>query len=196
VTTKPSTVVPFPDVDAVVIGASAGGVEALIALLSCLRSGFRPAVLVVLHVPPDRPSGLVSLFGSRCRLPVVEALDKAPLQGGQIVLAPPDYHLLVETPKRIALSVDAPVRYSRPAIDLLFESAALAFGARLLGIVLTGGSDDGADGLVAVRKQGGCAWVQDPARAVAATMPAAALKRAGADEVLTLEQLAERFAHA
>ncbi len=186
----------FPDVDAVVIGASAGGVDALLAVLSQLRPGFAPAVMVVLHLPPDRPSGLTALLAARCAVPVHEALDKAPARGGTVVIAPPDYHLLVEPQRTLALSVDPPVRYSRPAIDLLFESASVAYGSRLLGIVLTGGNEDGSDGLAAVRQRGGVAWVQDPTLAVAATMPAAALARAGADEVLTLQEMGALFAQA
>ncbi len=186
----------FPDVDCVVIGASAGGVEALLGLATKLRRGLRPAVLVVLHLPPDRPSELAALLSARCAVPVHEALDKAPLLPGTVTIAPPDYHLLVEPGGTLALSVDAPVRYSRPAIDVLFESAAAAIGPRLLGVVLTGGSSDGSDGLLAVRRHGGIAWVQDPSTAIAATMPASALALAGADAVLTLPQIGARFANA
>jgi two-component system chemotaxis response regulator CheB len=187
---------PFPDVDAVAIGASAGGVDALLTLLPRLPADFAAAVLVVLHLPPDRPSGLAELLGQRCTLPVAEAQDKQPVVPGRIVIAPPDYHLLVEPNETVALSMDEPVRFSRPAIDLLFESAAIAYGPRLLALVLSGGSDDGAEGLRSVRQHGGIAWVQDPASAVAPAMPAAALQRAGADAVLTVPQMAQRFAAA
>lgn len=190
----PTTRDAFPDVDCVVIGASAGGVDALLGLVARLRCGLRPAVLIVLHIPPDRPSALVSLLAARAQVPVREALDKAPVEPGTVTLAPPDYHLLVEPGGTLALSVDEPVRYSRPSIDLLFDSAAAAFGPRLLGVVLTGGNDDGSDGLLSVRRHGGVAWVQAPSQAVAATMPASALARAGADEVLTLAEMGERFA--
>ena len=184
----------LPHVDAVVIGASAGGVEALLALLGGLPAGFRPAVFVVIHLPPDQPSGLAALLAQRCALPVAEALDKQPVRDGVVVIAPPNYHLLVEPTLTVALSVDDPVRFSRPAIDPLFESASIAYGPRLLALLLTGGSDDGSEGLAAVRQRGGCAWVQDPATAVASAMPAAGLALAGADAVMSIDQMVRALA--
>lgn len=184
----------LPLVDAVVIGTSAGGVDALLTLLSALPATFRPAVLVVIHLPPDVPSGIAGLVGQRCALPVDEALDKQPVRGGTVVFAPPSYHLLVEPTGTLALSVDDPVRFSRPAIDPLFESASIAYGARLLALLLTGGSADGSAGLAAVRARGGAAWVQDPDTAVAATMPAAGLAFAGADAVLPIDAMARALA--
>lgn len=177
----------------VVIGASAGGVQALQQLLRGLPAAFAPTVAIVLHVPSDRPSGLVRLFATQCAVPVSEALDKEPVGRGRVVVAPPDYHLLIEPDATFALSIDAPVLYSRPSIDPLFESAAIAYRERLLGIVLTGASSDGSDGLMAVRRHGGTGWVQDPATAAAATMPAAALERAGADRILSLDEMCERL---
>ncbi len=185
---------PRPPIDLVVVGASAGGVDALRELLGALPASFRPALLIVLHVPPDGSGNLVPLLGAACVLPVAEALDKQPIVGGSVAFAPSNYHLLVEADCTLALSVDAPVLYSRPAIDPLFESAAVVYGRRLLAIVLTGASSDGAEGLAAVRRRGGRAWVQDPATAVAPTMPAKALERAGADEVLTLGEICRRLA--
>jgi two-component system chemotaxis response regulator CheB len=184
----------LPSIDAVVIGASAGGVDVLRTLLCTLPASFRPAVLVVIHLPPDRPSGIVSLIAARCALPVLEALDKQPIQSGTIVFAPPNYHLLVEPGFTLALSIDPPERFSRPAIDPLFESASIAYGPRLLALLLTGGSADGSDGLAAVRARGGTAWVQDPESAVASTMPAAGIARAGADAVLRVPRLAAALA--
>ncbi|ARN21012.1 chemotaxis protein CheB [Piscinibacter gummiphilus] len=183
-------VLPLSRIEAVVIGASAGGVDALLSLLTALPAGFRPAVLVVIHVPPDQPSGIAALLDQRCALPVTEALDKQPVPPGAVVFAPPNYHLLVEPTRTLALSIDAPVRYSRPAIDPLFESASIAYGAQLLALLLTGGSDDGSEGLAAVRARGGTAWVQDPDTAVASTMPAAGIASAGADAVLSIERMA------
>lgn len=177
------------DFDAVVVGASAGGVSALQTLTSRLPADFGIPVFVVLHVPRDRPNGLSELLGARCALPVSEAEDKQTVTGGNVVIAPPDYHLLIETRESVALSVDAPVLFSRPAIDVLFESAACVFGARLLAILLTGASTDGSEGVAAVRAVGGSVWIQDPADATAPLMPAAAIAHAGADAVLTLEQI-------
>lgn len=184
-------------VAAIVIGTSAGGVGALSLLLPALPVALPLPVLVALHLPRDRRSLLVDVFGPRCALPVVEATDKMPLGRGAVVFAPPDYHLLVDAgppdaPQvpRVALSVDAPVHYSRPAIDVLFESAADAYGARLLAILMTGANQDGAAGLQAVRLAGGMALVQDPATAEAPYMPAAALAAGPVDLVLPLARIA------
>jgi two-component system, chemotaxis family, protein-glutamate methylesterase/glutaminase len=182
-------------VEAVAIGASAGGMEALGVLLQGLPEGFVPAIFAVLHLPPDKPSLLPELLQRRCRLPVREALDKEGVRPGCVYLAPPDYHLLVEKEKTLALSSDAPVLFSRPSIDVLFESAAEAYGPALLGIVLTGANADGAEGLRAIRQAGGRAWVQAPNDAVSDAMPAAAIARAGADLVLPLRDMAERLIH-
>jgi len=179
--------------EAVVIGASAGGVEALSRLVEALPRRFNPAVLVVLHLRPDVPSLLPDIFAERCALPVSEAQDKAPLQAGHVYVAPPGYHLLIEPGPALALSVDPPVKFSRPSIDVLFESAAWVFRERLLGILLTGASDDGAQGLAAIRANGGHAWVQDPDTAAHPAMPLAAIEQHAADEILSLDVLAERL---
>jgi two-component system chemotaxis response regulator CheB len=182
-------------IDAIVIGASAGGVEAVGALLGALPKPYAPSLIVVIHVPQDRPSLLAQIFQARCRLLVREALDKEHIEPGTVYVAPPSYHLLIESDETLALSHDAPVGFSRPSIDVMFESAAEVFGKRLLGIVLSGANDDGAAGLAAIRAAGGRAWVQAPSDALASTMPQAALERAGADLVLPLADIAERLAH-
>lgn len=182
------------DIDAVAIGASAGGVDALAILFDALPEGFRPAILVVVHIPPDRPSLLADLYRARCRLPVREALDKEPVEPGTIYFAPPDYHLQVEPDRHLSLSGDPPVAFSRPSIDVLFESAAHAYRERLLGIVLSGANSDGAQGLATIRAAGGHAWVQQPGDAAAEAMPAAAIAGAGADLVLPIRDMAERLA--
>ncbi|MBB3842951.1 two-component system chemotaxis response regulator CheB [Xanthomonas arboricola] len=179
--------------DAMVIGASAGGVMALQALLSSLPADLPMPVLVVLHLPRDRTSHLAELMDARCALPVREAEDKQPLLAGSVTIAPPDYHLLVETRDSLALSMDAPVLFSRPAIDPLFESAADVFGQRLLAILLTGASSDGSAGVAAVRAVGGTAWIQRPDDAASPLMPASALAYAGADAVLTLQAICSRL---
>ncbi|RKG85854.1 chemotaxis protein CheB [Corallococcus terminator] len=182
-------------VDAIVVGASAGGVDALSLLLPALPRDFQPALLIVLHLPRDRPSLLVEVFSARCDLPVHEACDKEPIQPGCVYFAPPDYHLLVDAGVGghhgpcLALSQDAPVHFSRPAIDVLFESAAAVYGERLGGVILSGANADGASGLGAVRSRGGVTLVQTPATALVATMPAAALARGPVDFMLPLEQM-------
>lgn len=185
--------------EAVVIGGSAGGIEALGVLLPMIPAGFRPALIVVLHQRPDRPSLLPELFAGRCALPVSEAEDKLPVQHGHVYVAPPDYHLLAERGDgevHLALSVDPPVRFSRPSIDVLFESAADVWRQHLLGILLSGANDDGVRGLEAIRAHGGRAWVQAPDTAYANTMPAEAIARGAVDEVLTLDAIGSRLRHA
>jgi two-component system, chemotaxis family, protein-glutamate methylesterase/glutaminase len=183
------------DIEAIAIGGSAGALDGLLALLKALPEGFRPSLLIVVHVPPDRPSLLAQVLGDQCRLPVREALDKEPIEPGVAYVAPPDYHLLVESSRQLALSRDEPVAFSRPSIDVMFESAAQAYGSRVLGIVLSGANADGAAGLAAIRKARGRAWVQDPREAQVPTMPAAAIEQAGADLVLGIHDMAQRLAH-
>jgi two-component system chemotaxis response regulator CheB len=177
-------------VRAVVVGTSAGGVEALSTLLPALPPGLRPPLFVVLHVPRDRPSLLVDLLGRRCAVPVVEAEDKMPVQEGTVYVAPPDYHLLIDEGPRLSLSVDPPVNFSRPSIDVLFESAADVFGAGLVGIILTGASRDGASGLRAIRDAGGATVVQAPQDARVPFMTEAAIREIPVDHVLPLEGIA------
>lgn len=139
----------------------------------------RLPVLAVLHLPRDRSSRIADVLAPYCALPVREAEDKQPLQRGTVTFAPPDYHLLVEDARSLALSVDAPVLFSRPAIDPLFESAAAVFGDQVLALLLTGASSDGSEGVAAVRAAGGRAWLQCPQEAEASMMPASALQHAG-----------------
>lgn len=170
--------------DAVVIGGSAGSVEALGVLLPALPATLQAAVMVVVHLPRNRPSLLCNIFQSRCALPLREANDKEPIAPGTVYFAPPDYHLLVDAGPALALSVDAPVHFSRPSIDVLFESAADVYGAKLIGILLSGANQDGARGLAAIEARGGLAIVQDPASAGVRTMPDAAVARTTAARIL------------
>ena len=181
------------EVDAVVIGTSAGGVEALGVLLPLLPAGLGAPVFIVLHLPRERPSLLAGIFAPRCAVAVVEAEDKQPVEPGTIYFAPPDYHMLIDAGPQIALSSDEPVHHSRPSIDVLFESAADAYGSRLAGIVLTGGSADGSAGLAAIRRAGGITVVQQPAEAYAPFMVESALKGGPVDYVLSLQEIAALF---
>jgi two-component system, chemotaxis family, protein-glutamate methylesterase/glutaminase len=182
-------------VQAIAIGASAGGIDALTVLLGALPAAARLSVLVVMHLSPSRPSLLPAILAERCALPVLEAQDKMPIEGGTVVVAPPDYHMLVDAGPQIALSADAPVNWSRPAIDVLFESASEQYGAALAGVVLTGASDDGARGLAAIVQAGGVALVQDPASAFVATMPTAAIAHCAQAQVMDLPSMARQLAH-
>ncbi|MCW1883882.1 chemotaxis protein CheB [Luteolibacter flavescens] len=178
---------------AVVIGASVGAIGALSAILPALPAGYPLPVLVVVHIPPDRDTGLPALFAARCALPVKEAEDKEPVRPGTIYFAPPNYHLLVEPDFTFALSVDDPVMYSRPALDVLFESAADAYGNGLCGVVLTGASADGARGLRAVAAAGGRALVQTPETAEGEIMPRAALDACPLARALDLGDIAREL---
>ena len=176
-------------VDAIVIGASAGGVEALMALLPGLSAACRIPIVIVLHLPRDRPSLLAQIFQQKCPLPVCEAADKEPVRPGTVYFAPPDYHLLIDEGPCLALSADELVNYSRPSIDVLFESAADVYGPRLLGIILTGANEDGAAGLAAVHAAGGITIVQRPDNAQAKQMVVSALNRNPGSHVLDLAEI-------
>jgi two-component system, chemotaxis family, protein-glutamate methylesterase/glutaminase len=177
-------------IDAVVIGASAGGVEALSLLLPALPASLRAAVFIVVHLPRGRPSLLSEIFAARCALPVKEAEDKEPVQSGMVYFAPPDYHLLLDAGPRLALSVDEAVHYSRPSVDVLFESAADVYGQRLMGLILTGANRDGAAGLAAVKAAGGVTVVQEPTGNYESQMAVSALSRGPADFVLPIGAIA------
>jgi two-component system chemotaxis response regulator CheB len=177
-------------IDAVVIGASAGGVEALSLLLPALPRDTVPALFVVLHLPRDRPSLLADIFARKCSVHVREAQDKEPVESGTVYFAPSNYHLLVDEGPQLALSVDDLVHHSRPSIDVLFESAADVYRSRLLGIILTGANEDGAQGLAAVHDSGGITIVQEPETAHSPQMARAALKLRAPDYVLSLDAIA------
>ncbi|GAB3460538.1 chemotaxis protein CheB [Massilia terrae] len=177
-------------IEALVIGASAGGIEALLMLLPALPASLKLAVVCILHMPPDRESRLAELFASRVHLPVREAADKEAIAGGTIYFAAPAYHLSVEEDRSFSLSCEPPVNYARPAIDVLMESAADAYGPALAGILLTGANQDGAAGMARIRACGGLTIVQDPLEAQASTMPEQAIARSAPHLVLRLAAIA------
>lgn len=175
---------------AVVIGTSAGGLEALTRVVEDLPASYRLPLLVVQHVPATGPTQLAEIFARKTALRVVEACDKAPVQGGTLYFAAPGYHLLVEDDACLALSQDEPVHFSRPSIDVLFESAADTWGQRLVGVLMTGANEDGAAGLEAIARAGGLTVVQDPDEAEVDVMPRAALQRFTPDYCLPLREIA------
>jgi two-component system chemotaxis response regulator CheB len=175
---------------AVVIGASAGAVEALSTILPALPADYELPVMIVVHVPPDKSSVLADLFQMKCAIAVREPEDKEPARAGTVYFAPADYHLLVEEDGRLSLSNEEPVHYSRPSIDVLFESAADAYGPHLIGVLLTGANQDGAKGLAAVAHAGGETIVQNPDEAFARAMPEAALAACPNARALSLEDIA------
>jgi two-component system chemotaxis response regulator CheB len=177
--------------DLAVIGASAGAVEALGVVLAPLPVGFELPIVIVVHVPSNAPNLLPELFARKSELTMLEAEDKQPLLPGNVYFAPPDYHVLVESTRTLSLNADEAVNFSRPSIDVLFESAALSCGTRVIGVLLTGASKDGARGLKAIRDAGGFTVVQDPSTASVPAMPEAALELFRPDRVLDLPAIAQ-----
>ena len=180
-----------PPPELVCLGASAGGVEALLELLAPLPADFRLPIVIVLHLPEDRDSVLAEVFQHHMGRPVREARDKERIEPGVVYFAPAGYHLLVERDASFALSCDAPVNHSRPAIDLMFSSASQAFGPALCAVLLTGANFDGAEGLAEAARAGGITLVQDPRTARVATMPEAALRLFPLHTVLSLKDIRE-----
>lgn len=175
---------------AIVIGASAGAVQALTRILPALPADYPVPVLVVVHIPADRSDLMAALFQAKCRVVVKEAEDKEPILPGYVYFGPSDYHFQVEADRTASLSSDELVHYSRPSIDVLFESAADAYGPGLIGVILTGANEDGADGLRAVAARGGVALVEAPAEAFASAMPIAALSRCPEARSMSLDEIA------
>lgn len=178
----------------VVVGGSAGAVEILQRLTSTLTKSFTPAMVVVLHMPSGSRGVLHELLAGSSRPPMKVAEDKEPIAPGSIYFATPGYHLLVESGGTFALSLDEPVHYSRPSIDVLFETAAEACGDRVLGIVLSGANSDGAAGLRAITEAGGAAVVQQPDTAEVPAMPDAAMKACADSYVADVTAIARLLA--
>ena len=177
---------------AVVIGTSAGGMDALKAPLPTLPHDFPMPVIVVHHISPEsRDNYLIEFFNGLCRLNVKEASEKETVEAGNVYFAPAGYHLLVERDRTFSLSVDKKVQYSRPSVDVLFESAAEVYSSALIGIILTGANSDGAEGLKAIKDNSGLTVVQDPETAESDFMPLAALRASETDHILPLARIAE-----
>jgi two-component system, chemotaxis family, protein-glutamate methylesterase/glutaminase len=177
------------DFSAIAIGASAGGIEALSAILPIFPAHFATPVIVVIHLPQGKPSLLVELFAPKCHLAVREPDDKQDVSAG-IWFAPPGYHLMIDSDRCFALSVDDPVNYSRPSIDVLFQSAAEVYQGGLLGIILTGANRDGANGAKSIAESNGVVIIQDPAEAEARAMPIAAISAVKSATVAPLSRIA------
>lgn len=175
---------------AIVIGCSAGGMRALKEVLSKLRSDVGAPILAVCHTGSEDVTTLCELIGASSNVPVREARERCRAHDNTVYIAPGGYHLLVEYGGRMSLSVDERVAFARPAIDVLFESAADVYGHELVGIVMTGANHDGAQGLLRIRQRRGIAIVQEPLDAEASAMPQAALDLAGADHCVPLRGIA------
>jgi two-component system chemotaxis response regulator CheB len=172
----------------VVIGTSWGGLHALHTLLSGIPDDFDLPIIAVQHRSKDSGEGMATFLQECCRLKVSEAEDKDPILPGHVYIAPPDYHLLVEGDS-LALSTDELVNHSRPSIDLLFETAAEAYGSGVVGVVLTGANQDGTRGVMRIKELGGTVLVQDPASAASPAMPESAISMVKVDGILPLEKL-------
>lgn len=177
-----------PQFDVVAIGASAGGVEALHVLVEALPADFLAAVLIVQHMDPRHRSMLAGLLARRCRLRVKQATNGEPVQPGTVYIAQPDAHLLVRE-GRLVLTDTKLVHFSRPSIDLLFESVADSYGDRAISVILSGSGVDGADGTRAVKAKGGTTIAQSPASAAHGGMPRAARATGCVDVTLPLEEI-------
>lgn len=180
--------------DAIVVGASAGGVSALLAVFGALPADYTIPLLCVLHLPDGRHSQLAEVFSRRLQRPVQEARDKEPVRPGVIYVAGPSYHLSVERDRSLSLSQEDRVHFSRPSIDILFESAADAYGEGLVGVLLTGANEDGARGLARIKHNGGTTVIQDPHEAQVAVMPEAALALHRPDHILPLNGIGQLLA--
>jgi two-component system, chemotaxis family, protein-glutamate methylesterase/glutaminase len=174
---------------AVVIGVSAGGIDALRELLALIPVDFNLAVVIVQHLHPQQDRFFIEYLGECCAIPVQEAEEKESVSPGVVYFAPANYHLLIESDRTFSLSVDEKVNFSRPSIDVMFETAAETYGSKLIGIVLTGASKDGAAGLRRIKEGGGMTIVQDPATAEFPIMPAAAMGETEVDYVMDLTQI-------
>ncbi|HEY0709608.1 MAG TPA: chemotaxis protein CheB [Polyangia bacterium] len=180
------------DIEMVVVGASLGGLTAVRKILSVLPAEFAPAVAIVQHRRADADSHLPEILSGSCVLPLIEVEDKEDLRAGCIYLAPANYHLLVEG-ESFFLSIDPPVCFARPSIDVLFESAADRFGPAVAAVVLTGSSDDGAAGARAIKRAGGTVLVQDPREAESPVLPKATIAATSVDAILPITKLGERL---
>lgn len=179
------------DFEAVAIGVSTGSWEALTCILPRLSKNFNKPMFIVYHVHKTSDDFLVHHLNKMSRLRVKQAEDKETIKPAVAYLAPPDYHLLIEWDYTIALSTSERVNYTRPSIDVMFETAADAYEDKLIGIVLTGANKDGSDGARKIKATGGLVIVQDPVTAEIDTMPRAAIAAADPHLILSLEEIAD-----
>lgn len=175
--------------EAVVIGVSSGGLNALKILLPALPADFGLPVIIVQHVGVHSENYWIGILNSMCKLQVKEADEKEIIEKGNVYIAPANYHLLVEKDHTLSLSVEQKVNFARPSIDVLFESAAEAYKEKLIGIILTGSNNDGTKGIKKIKDKGGIAIVQDPATAESPYMPSSAIAAGSTDYILSVEKI-------
>jgi two-component system chemotaxis response regulator CheB len=177
--------------EAIVIGVSSGGLNALKTIFSALPSGFATPIIVVQHIGPRSENNWIKLLYDSCLIPIKEADEKEKVGSVNIYIAPPNYHLLIEKDKTFSLTIDERVNFARPSIDVLFESAAEAYREKLIGILLTGANNDGTKGVKQIKECGGLVIVQDPATAESSFMPASAIAAIQPDYIMELDQIGE-----
>ncbi len=180
---------------AIAIGASAGGMEAIKTILSKLPQNFSLPILIVQHIKASKSTNTVDYFKKYCKIQIKEAEGYMPILPGNAYFAPANYHLLVEKDHTLSLSVEEKINHSRPSIDVLFETAADVYGEGLIGVLLTGASSDGSEGILQIKKRGGLCIVQDPVTAYMDTMPKAALSIIKPDYILSIEKIANALIH-
>ncbi|NHN32114.1 chemotaxis protein CheB [Paenibacillus agricola] len=178
-------------VEIIAIGVSAGGMKALATLLAYLPVDYGIPVIIVQHLLEGSDSFLAEYLNDQVSIHIQEAVDKESLQSGIVYLAPPGYHLLVEDDCTLSLSIDPKVNYSRPSIDVLFDSVAFVYQERCLGVILTGANQDGSVGLRSIKENGGMAIVQRPETAEYPAMPLAALATVEVDHIMSLDEIGE-----
>ena len=192
-TRRSLTLLPSAGYEAIVMGASAGGFKAYAAIVAALPPGFPLPLLLVQHLHHDDNGAFAVHLDTASKLPVIEPCDKDQIKCGNVYIAPAGYHLLVERGGTIALSTDEKVNWSRPSIDVLFESAARLWGERVIGVIMTGASSDGTAGIQAIKAAGGLTIAQRSDTAEYPFMPQAAIDSGAVDEVLTIEEIIARI---
>jgi two-component system chemotaxis response regulator CheB len=175
--------------EAIVIGTSAGGLLVLTTLLEALPADFSIPLIVVQHRSKDERNLLEEVLSRKCKIAIKQADEKEKIEKGSVYFAPPDYHLLIEKDHTFSLNFDTKVNYSRPAIDILFETAAYVFKEKLLAMILTGANADGAVGIKTIKKQGGTTIAQKPATAQFPAMPQAAIDTGCIDKILEINEI-------
>lgn len=177
--------------EAIVVGVSSGGMNAMKVMFSLLPKDFNTPVIIVQHIGAHSDSQWIKLLNDKSNLPIKEADEKENIENGKVYIAPPNYHLLIEKDRTFSLTIDERVNYSRPSIDVLFESAAEAYKNKLIGVILTGSNNDGSNGIKRVKECGGLAIIQNPETAESAFMPKSAIAAIKPDYVLPLEGITE-----
>ncbi|MBC7607190.1 MAG: chemotaxis protein CheB [Burkholderiales bacterium] len=175
--------------EAIVIGVSSGGMNAMKVMFSLLPKEFKTPIIIVQHLGEYSDNYWIKLLNDKSNLSIKEADEKEKIENGNVYIAPPNYHLMIERDKTFSLTVDERVNYARPSIDVLFESAAEAYKNKLIGVILTGSSSDGTAGIKKIKEYGGLTIAQDPKTAESAYMPASAIAAIKVDYILSLEDI-------